>query len=93
MADSLRLYIAHNGGLHVMDSVGGKTISVGEFFHGKTLEHLVASPRNPEVVFAAVAFDGGYRTRDAGRTWEKVMDGDVRTYPSSAPRERASRSN
>ena len=80
MADSLRYYIAHNGGLKVMQPQRGSLSTVGEFFEGKTLEYLTGSRKQPEVVFAAVAFDGGYRTNDGGRSWKKVFDGDVRTF-------------
>ena len=79
MADALRYYIAHNGGLKIMQTQGGSLNTCGEFFEGKTLEHLIGCHKQPEVVFAAVAFDGGYRTLDAGKTWEKIMEGDVRT--------------
>ena len=80
MAESLRYYIAHNGGLKVMQPRGESMDTVGEFFQGKTLEYLTGSHKQPEVVFAAVAFDGGYRTDNGGRSWEKIFDGDVRTF-------------
>ena len=41
MAESLRYYIAHNGGLKVMQPEGSSMTTVGEFFQGKTLEHLI----------------------------------------------------
>ena len=78
--ESLRYYIAHNGGLNVIDNRSGSLDSVGEFFPGKTLEHLTGCTNKPEIVFAAVAFDGGYRSEDAGQTWTKIMEGDVRTF-------------
>ncbi|HZD41441.1 MAG TPA: hypothetical protein VE131_12005 [Terriglobales bacterium] len=78
--DSLRYYIAHNGGLKVMEDRTGQMTTVGEFFPGKTLEHLIGCAKRPEVVFAAVAFDGGYRSEDAGKSWSKIMEGDVRTF-------------
>ncbi|HKY08345.1 MAG TPA: xanthine dehydrogenase family protein molybdopterin-binding subunit, partial [Candidatus Binatia bacterium] len=49
--DSLRYYIAHNGGLKVMENRGGSLASAGEFFQGKTLEHLIGCRERPEVVF------------------------------------------
>ena len=82
MADSLRYYIAHNGGLNVMDNCGSSMSTVGEFFQGKTLEHLIGCTKKPEVVFAAVAFDGGYRTEDAGRAGRKSWTVNVRTSRS-----------
>lgn len=80
MSDRLRYYIAHNGGLRVLEARGESMSTLGEFFEGKTLEYLTGSRTRPEVVFAAVAFDGGYRTDDGGRSWKKIMDGDVRTF-------------
>jgi len=74
MAESLRYYIAHNGGLKVMENRSGGLQTVGEFFAGKTLEHLIGSRKNPEIVFAAVAFDGGYRSNDAGKSWTKIRE-------------------
>lgn len=80
MDEPLRYYIALNGGLQIMRGRAGATSTVGESFAGKTLEHLTGCRKQPEVVFAAVAFDGGYRTRDGGKTWERVLEGDVRTF-------------
>jgi hypothetical protein len=56
-----------------MQPQGGSMNTIGEFFEGKTLEHLIGCRQKPEVVFAAVAFDGG-------KSWEKIMEGDVRTF-------------
>ena len=83
--DALRYYIAYNRGLEVRD---GALRPLGTFFEGHTLEHLTGSKTRPEIVFAAVAYDGGYRTRDAGTTWEKVLDGDVRTFTIDSHDER-----
>ncbi len=33
--DSLRYYIAHNGGLEVMENRNGSLMAIGEFFAGK----------------------------------------------------------
>lgn len=78
--ERLRYYIAHNSGLQVLVGNGAGLHTVGEFFAGRTLEHLEGFRTRPEIVFAAVAFDGGYRTADAGKTWQKVLDGDIRTF-------------
>ncbi len=80
MRDSLRFYIAFNGGLTVYESRGNHLEACGEFFQGRTLEHLTGSKAKPEQLFAAVAFDGGYRTDDAGKNWKKVIEGDVRCF-------------
>lgn len=80
MADALRYFIAHNGGLQVMQPRGRSWETIGEYFPGKTLEHIIGGVKRPEVLFAAVAFDGGYRSEDAGKSWTKIMDGDARTF-------------
>lgn len=78
--EKLRYYVAHNRGLQILDTNGGSLQTVGTHFDGLTIEDLTGSKRHPEIVFAAVAYTGGFRTRDAGKTWEKVLDGDVRTF-------------
>jgi hypothetical protein len=78
--EPLRYYIAHNSGLQVLSGNGAGLHAAGEFFAGRTVEHLEGYRDRPEIVFAAVAFDGGYRTVDAGKTWQKVLHGDVRTF-------------
>jgi len=80
MNEELRFFIAFNDGLTVMQKRKGSMATLGEFFSGRTVECLTGSQKRPGVVFAGVAFDGGYRTQDGGRTWEKVMNGDVRAF-------------
>ena len=80
MAQSLKYYIAFTNGLTVLQGTGGSLSEEGSFFDGKTLEHITGCRENPNVAFAAVAFDGGYRTEDGGRHWQKILDGDVRTF-------------
>src|SRR5207237_8184589 len=89
MTDNLRYYVALNGGLKVMEGGSGSFEEIGEFFHGRTLEHLIGCRNKPQVVFAAVAFDGVYRTRDRGKCWEHIMEGDVRTFPVDPHEQRA----
>ena len=78
--DRLRYYVAHNAGLKVMHGNGTLGSTIGEFFEGRTVDHLIGRRDKPEVVFAAVDYDGGYRTVDGGKTWQKVLDGDVRQF-------------
>jgi len=80
MSDELTYYLAFNNGLSVSRAKSGKMTDERFFFEGRTLEHLTGCLETPEVVFAAVAFDGGYRTEDGGRSWQKIIDGDVRTF-------------
>jgi photosystem II stability/assembly factor-like uncharacterized protein len=78
--EKLRYYLGHNRGLEMLESANGSLRTTGTYFEEGTLEDLKGIPGKPEVVFAAVAFDGGYRSRDAGKTWQKVLDHDVRTF-------------
>lgn len=78
--ERLRFFIARNSGLQVGVISKGEFRVDGEFFAGRTVEHLEGCRDQPNIVFAAVAFDGGYRTSDGGKTWDKIMDGDVRTF-------------
>ena len=80
MSEELRFFIAFNDGLTVMEKRNGSMSTLGEFFSGRTVECLTGSRKRPEVVFAGVAFDGGYRTQDGGRNWQKIMNGDVRAF-------------
>jgi hypothetical protein len=80
MTGTLKYYIAFNNGLKVMRGRETSMTEIGESFQGKTLEHLMGCRHKPEVVFAAVAFDGGYRTEDGGQSWQKIIEGDVRTF-------------
>ncbi|MBI4524426.1 MAG: hypothetical protein HY695_11530 [Deltaproteobacteria bacterium] len=80
MQEKLRYYVAFNGGLKLMQGRSGPMNTVAEFFAGQTVDHLTGCRERPGVVFAAVAHNGGYRTQDGGRTWEKVVEGDVRTF-------------
>jgi len=78
--EKLRYFLGHNRGLEVLEANGASPRPVGTFFESGTLEDLTGSRTKPEIVFAAVMHDGGYRSRDAGKTWAKVLDGDVRCF-------------
>ncbi len=80
MAEKLKYYLASTNGLRVLNGSNGKFVETGSFFDGRTLEHLTGAREDPDLVFAAVAFDGGYRTDNGGRSWTKILDGDVRTF-------------
>src|SRR5262245_1992907 len=80
MNEELRFFISFNDAVNVMQKRNGAMTTLGEFFSGHTVECLTGSRKRPEVVFAGVAFDGGYRTQDGGRTWQKIMNGDVRAF-------------
>ncbi len=80
MGDSLRYYVAFNGGLTVYENRSGGLEACAEHFPGQTVDGLAGSRTRPERVFAAAPFDGAYRTDDGGRSWKKVLDGDARCF-------------
>jgi hypothetical protein len=80
MSERLRFYVAHSSGLEVMDRRSGSMNTIARHFEGRTPECVVGSRTHPEVVYAGIAFDGGYRTRDGGLNWEKLLEGDVRCF-------------
>lgn len=51
---------------------------VGRYLSG-VADCLEGSVSHPEVVYCCILHDGLYRTRDAGKTWEQVFEGDVRS--------------
>ena len=59
--DKLRYYLGYNRGLQILESNGAAPRVVGSAFENSTLEDLKNIPGKPEVVFAGVAFEGGYR--------------------------------
>ncbi len=80
MNNNLKFYTASTNGLTIFESRRGRISEQGHFFEGRSPEFIVGCREVPEVVFAAVAFDGGYRTEDGGITWEKILEGDFRTF-------------
>ncbi len=80
MIKTLRHLIAFNSGLTVLSDDGTGLKELGQSFPGVTLEYIVGCRETPNVVFAAVAFEGGYRSEDGGLSWKKVLDGDIRTF-------------
>lgn len=78
--EKLRYYLANNRGLEVRVADGRRTEVVGRFFPEHTVEDLKGLPSDPATVFCAIAFNGAYRTRDGGKTWEKILDVDARTF-------------
>ncbi len=68
MSEQLQYYIAINGELKMMRGRFDSIATLAEFFEGKKLECLTGCRERPEIVFAAVAFDGSYRTQHSGQT-------------------------
>jgi hypothetical protein len=42
------------------------------------MDSVYGCKQSPEIVFAGVTFDGLYHTRDAGKHWDRMLEGDIR---------------
>jgi photosystem II stability/assembly factor-like uncharacterized protein len=79
-----RLYAGTQSGLSILRGVGDIWTFVNQprfqepHFAGKVVDSVAGCRTTPEVVYAGVTFDGLYRTRNAGRRWERVLEGDIR---------------
>lgn len=78
MAEGVRLYAGTQHGLHVWRSRNGGWEAVTRQFTDRIVDVLAGDRRRPERVYASVVPDGLYRTDDAGRTWTRLLAGDVR---------------
>lgn len=78
MAAGIRLYAGTQHGLAVWRERGGKWEAVGHEFPDAVIDTLAGCVERPERVYAAVAWDGVYRTVDGGLHWSRVLEGEVR---------------
>jgi hypothetical protein len=84
MPDALRLYAGTQSGLVVLRGVGDIWTSMKgsreyqPFFADQVVDSVYGCRQQPEVVFAGVTHDGLYRTRNAGREWQRILEGDIR---------------
>ena len=61
----------------IWTSMGGSR-EFEPYFKDKVVDSVYGCRQNPATVFAGVTFDGLYRTKDAGRHWQRVLEGDIR---------------
>jgi len=78
MADPIRLYAATHDGVHVCRLKDGRCERVAEAIRGAIIDCVEPRPKTPASVFAGDTHGGLYRTDDAGRSWRKLFDGNVR---------------
>jgi len=84
MAEAYRLYAGTQSGMIIFRGVGDIWTSMGgsrefePYFKEKVVDSVYGCKQSPEIVFAGVTFDGLYRTRDSGKHWERVLEGDIR---------------
>lgn len=78
MADDIRLYAGTQHGLLVWQERNGSWEQVAHEFQDAVFDTIAGCKQRPERVYAAVAWDGVYRTDDGGRHWKRVIEGEVR---------------
>jgi photosystem II stability/assembly factor-like uncharacterized protein len=84
MSEPLRLYAGTQSGLVILRGVGDIWTSMegskpgGSYFKNQVVDSVYGCRQTPQVVFAGVTHDGLYRTKDAGRHWHRVLEGDIR---------------
>ena len=84
MSGPLRLYAGAQSGLIMLRGVNDIWTAQNQprgnqpHFAGKVVDSVWGCRNLPEVVFVGVTFDGLYRTRDAGKHWQRVLEGDIR---------------
>jgi photosystem II stability/assembly factor-like uncharacterized protein len=79
MVEGVRLYAGTHEGMFVFRSTPNGWAEVSRGLTGTILDSIAGCQHEPSRVFSGVAHDGAYRTDDAGLSWRKVLDGDVRS--------------
>lgn len=79
MSEGVRLYAGTQHGLIIWRSVNAGWQEVARHFENGIIDSIHGCKQSPEKVFIGVTHDGLYRTCDGGKTWKKVLDGDIRS--------------
>lgn len=79
MPEAVSLYAGTQDGLVVLELKNGGWETTNHVFQDAVVESISGAGSTPERVYAGVAYDGLYRTEDAGRTWKKIFEGDIRS--------------
>ena len=79
MSEGVRLYAGTQHGLITWRSTNNGWEEVARHFEDGIIDSIHGCKQSPECVFVGVTHDGLYRTVDGGRSWVKVLDGDIRS--------------
>jgi photosystem II stability/assembly factor-like uncharacterized protein len=85
--DPFRLYAATHEGVFTLVAAGDRCSVESEGLRGTIVDCVQPRHDRPEVVFAGATHDGLYRSDDAGKSWRKLLNGDLRAIaidPSDA---------
>lgn len=78
LSKNLRIYAATHEGLFTLDGEGKPSGEGGPSFPGAIVDCIKVQRATPTTLFAGIAHGGLYRSRDAGKSWEKRLEGDIR---------------
>lgn len=78
MSEGVRLYAGTQHGLIIWRSKNNGWEEVSHTFKEGIIDSIFGCKRSPQRVFVGVTHDGLYRTADGGKSWGKVLDGDIR---------------
>ena len=79
MGEAVRLYAGTQRGLIVWRAVGSGWQEVARNFEDGIIDSIHGCKKKPERVFVGVTHDGLYRTADGGKSWKRVLQGDIRS--------------
>ena len=88
MSEGVRLYAGTQHGLIIWRSTAAGWEEVARHFEDGIIDSIHGCKQSPEKVFVGVTHDGLYRTTDAGKSWAKVLDGDIRSVTVDPTNER-----
>jgi photosystem II stability/assembly factor-like uncharacterized protein len=78
MPTPVRIYAGTQEGLFVCRSRDGSWEKVSVAFESGTIDAIDGLRSQPNIVYVGVTQDGLYRTDDAGKSWRRVFEGNVR---------------
>src|SRR5579871_535219 len=78
MIEDLRLYAGTQHSLLVWRTRKGSWEQVCHEFPDGVIDTIAGCAQQPQRVYAAVAWDGVYRTDDGGVHWRRIIEGEVR---------------
>ena len=80
MSEAVALYAGTQEGLFTLHPRNGAGWEITSHeWPTAVIDSISGCKNSPERVFAGVAYDGVYRTVDAGKTWQRVVEGDIRS--------------
>ncbi|HEX2229872.1 MAG TPA: hypothetical protein VHM64_22295 [Candidatus Binatia bacterium] len=79
MSEGVRLYAGTQEGLIIWRSTQNGWQEVARHFPDGIIDSIHGCAHSSERIFVGVTHDGLYRSIDAGKSWTKVLDGDIRS--------------